>query len=83
MSEDSKAQTQDGNDSGSSVCYLDESEVRGDTISMCVVCSLMAIAGIVLACIEGPQFNHGLMIGVGSTMVLLSLWRQRALLGQS
>jgi len=37
--------------------------------------------------VNGPKEKgcnrYGLMIGMGSIMVLLSLWRQRALLGHS
>lgn len=59
-----------------------KSEIKAETFEMQVVCSLMVIVGFALMFIEGPQFHHGLMIGVGSTMVLLSGWRKRALLGR-
>lgn len=56
-----------------------DSELRSDTVGMCVMCGLLAIVGAVTAFIEGPQFHHGLMIGFGSVMILLALWRHRAL----
>lgn len=58
----------------------DIKEINADTWSMICTCVLLSISGIVLACVEGPQFHHGLMIGVGATMVLVSSWRRKALI---
>lgn len=58
---------------------MNDFDLINDTGGMCVMCTILAIVGGVTAYIEEPQFHHGLMIGCGTTMNFVAMWRYDAL----
>lgn len=52
-----------------------------DDASYAYFCAFILVAsGISLVVLsEGPEFHHGLMIGIGAMYPIVALWRSRAL----
>lgn len=57
-------------------------QIKNDTLIMVLSAIGLTVVGAVDSFVSHPQFHHGVMIGVGATLPLVALWRQRALLGR-